>query len=97
MTNFISEIAGICKLPFSEILKDFKIIQLGKKAIYICNYKKIIDYSSEKVVLKIQGNTLEIGGKDLFISQINRGEIIIKGDIYNVGLGVIYEKDKDKK
>ncbi|MGN0961832.1 MAG: YabP/YqfC family sporulation protein [Christensenellales bacterium] len=94
MDNYLNEICDICKLPFNEINQDFKVIQLGTKAIYVCNFKKIIDYSIGKVVLKIQKGTLEIIGNDLYISQINKSEIIIKGFIESFGVGVIDEKKK---
>jgi len=92
MENYIKEVVEICKLPFEEIGKDYKVILIGGKAIYICNYKKIIDYSLNKVVLKITNNTLEISGDNLEINQINKGEIIISGKIYSFGLGVVGEK-----
>lgn len=92
MENYIKEIIDVCKLPFGEIYNEFKVIQIGEGVIYICNYKKIIDYSPQKIVLKVKNNTLEIAGSDMFISQINKGEIIIKGCIQSCGLGVIHEK-----
>lgn len=96
MNNYINELASVCKLPFNEVLNDFKIIQIGSRVIYVSNYIKIIDYSVEKVVLKIKNNTFEINGSDLFISQINKKEIVIKGNISSCGLGVINEKKSTK-
>lgn len=92
MENYIKEILSICKLPYSEIGGDYKVINIGGKAIYICNFKKIIDYSSIRVVLKIKNNTLEIGGENLVINQINKGEILISGIINSCNLGVVGEK-----
>lgn len=94
MNNYIKELASICKLPFNEISRDFKIIQLGSKSIYVSNYIKIIDYSTEKLVLKVKNNTLEIVGSNLFISQIDKSEIVVKGNINSssLGAGVINEK-----
>lgn len=95
MNNYIKELASICKLPFNEISKDFKVIQLGTKSIYVSNYIKIIDYSTEKLVLKVKNNSLEIIGTDLFISQINKSEIVVKGNInsFSLGMGVANEKN----
>ena len=92
MENYIKEIVGICKLPFDEINKTFKVIQLGTRGIYVCNFKKIIDYTHERVVLKVVNDTLEIGGENLSISKINKGEIVIVGKIHSVGLGNVNEK-----
>lgn len=93
MDNFVKEILNTCKLPFEEVSKDFKVIQLGRKVIYICNYQKILDYSCEKVVLKLSKGKLSVLGEDLYISQINKKEIIIKGLILSFGM-VVDEKNK---
>lgn len=87
MNNFIQEISDIVKLPFNEINKDFKIIMLSNKVLYVCNYIKILDYSCEKLVLKVHKNYLEISGNGLYISQINRNEIVIKGVINSYSFG----------
>ena len=94
MNNFFKEIVGIAKLPFNEILKDFKVIMISNKVIYVSNYIKILDYSTEKVVLKVHNNILEIQGDNLFISQINKSEIVIKGIIDAYFLGVNDAKNK---
>ena len=94
MENYISEIASICKLPFKEIIDDFKIIQIGSRMIHVSNYKKIITYTTEQVILKIKKNTLEINGSELVLAMINKCEIIIKGNINSIALGVVNEKGK---
>ncbi|MBQ7351896.1 MAG: YabP/YqfC family sporulation protein [Clostridia bacterium] len=88
MENYIQELSKICKLSFDEVTKNFKIIQLGSYGVYVCNYLKLLDYSSEKIVLKIKHNILEIVGEDLLIAQINKGEIVIRGKIFSTGLGL---------
>lgn len=87
MNNFLEELSNIVKLPFNEISKDFKIIMIGNKILYISNYIKILDYSSEKLSLKVYKNYLEISGSNLIISQINKGEIVIKGNIIAYSFG----------
>lgn len=95
MDNYIEELVGIARLPFNEIMKDVKVILVSNKIMYVCNYIKILDYSKERLVIKIPKNTLEVSGEDLYISQINKGEIVIKGKIFNFGFGdVINEKNK---
>ena len=86
MDNFIKEISDIVKLPFNEIMKDFKLMMLSNKTIYISNFIKILDYSDEKLVLKVNRNVLEVVGKDLYISQMNKNEIIVKGNIFSCSL-----------
>ena len=96
MDNYIDEMASICTLPFEEVSKSFKLIWFGCNGLYVSNFKKIIDYRKEMVVLKITNNNLEISGEDLNISLINKGEIIIKGNIASVSIGVSNEKKKIK-
>ena len=92
MENYINEIAEICKLPFDEVLHTFKMIWLGRNGLCVTNYKKIIDYSSEKIILKVDKDFLEIGGNSLMISQLNKGEIVIAGKINSIVLGGANEK-----
>lgn len=92
MENYLSEIIHICKLPLEELIKDFKAVQIGRRAIYICNYNRIIDYSLNKIVLKSHENTLEVSGDNLQISQLNKKEIVIRGDIYFFGTGVVNDE-----
>ena len=94
MNNFFREIVSVAKLPFNEILKDFKVIMISNKVIYVSNYIKILDYSTQKIILKVHNNILEIQGDDLFISQINKSEIVIKGIIDAYFLGVNNAKNK---
>ena len=81
MDNYFNEIIGAVKLPFNEINKDTKIMLVGNKVLYVSNYIKILDYSTERIVVKVYKNILEILGQNISISQINRGEMIIKGTL----------------
>lgn len=89
MINYIREIVGVCKLPFDEIIKEYKIIQLGSRIIYISNFIKIIDYSDERLVLKVKNGLLEIKANNLKIQQLNKGEIVLKGKIYSYSLEMV--------
>lgn len=94
MNNYVEEIINICKLPFDEIGHDFKVVFIGGKVIHICNFKKLIDYCDKKVVLKLKKDILEIGGDSLTIKQINKGEIVVSGEISSFVMGVSGEKKK---
>jgi len=93
MDNYLNEICDICKLPFNEIINDYKVTQIGNKAIVVYNFIKILDYSDEKISLKVKGDIFTIIGVNLYISQINKNEIIIKGKICSCGIEV---KENDK-
>ena len=92
MDNLINEICQICKLPFNEISTDYKLIQLSNKLVFVYNYIKMIGYSDEKISLKVKKEILEIIGTNLVIAQINKREIIIKGNILSCGVGIKNDK-----
>jgi sporulation protein YqfC len=94
LENYIKELINVCKLPFDEITKNFKLIWFGNNGLYVSNFKKIIDYRQESIVLSIKNNTLEIKGSELKISQINKGEMVVIGKINYVALGVNNEVKK---
>ena len=93
MNNLISELIDIAKLPFNEISKDFKIIMISNKLLYISNFAKILDYTNQKIVIKAnKKQNIVITGDDLKICQINKKELAIKGIILFCDLGDINEK-----
>ena len=96
MNNFLQELSEIIRLPFNEINKDFKLIMISNQIVYISNYIKIIDYTSERLVLKIYKNIIEISGSNLYISQINKNEIVLKGNIISYCYGGKHEKNENK-
>lgn len=82
MDNYEEELSNIAKLPFNEITSDYKIIILSNKVLYLCNFIKILDYSDAKIAIKVKKNkSLTIEGDNLYICQINKREIVIKGNI----------------
>ena len=98
MKGFISEISEITGLPFEEIKKDFRIVQVGSKSIHIMNYSKILSYSNEQLILKIPNNKLEISGYNFEIKELNRREILLKGIVNSVMLSrpIVPAKIKEK-
>lgn len=95
MNNLIEELLDIVKLPFNEISNDFKLVILSNKVLNISNFLKILDYSNEKIVIKVKKTKIiAIIGENLQICQINKKELIIKGHICSIELGDIDEKTK---
>ena len=87
MENYINEIIEICKLPLNEICDDFKIICVKNKIVYICNFKKILDYTHERIIVKTNKNNLTVSGENLEIKQMNKGEIVLTGEIVDISFG----------
>ena len=94
MDNYIEELINVAKLPFNEIVNDSKLLLISNKAFYLSNYKKLLDYSTSKIAVKIKKGTITIIGENLEIQQINKGEIIIKGSVYSINFGDIINEGK---
>ncbi len=93
MNNLLNELSQIAKLPFNEIMNDYKFVIISDKILHLSNFIKILDYTSDCVKVLVKKNkSIEIVGENLHISQINKQEIIIKGKILNLGLGAKSEK-----
>lgn len=60
-------------------------ISFFKDSIYIYNYERIINLSENKITLKIENFTIDIIGNNLKITQMNNIELLIEGNIKNIG------------
>ena len=94
MNNYFEEIINICKIPINEITNELKVIMVGNRIIYISNFKKIIEYGSNKISLKTKHSNYDIVGNELVIAQINKSELVIKGNINACGVNLNYENKK---
>lgn len=92
MVNFLEEIVNICGLPYNELNNCHKIIQVGNKILYISNFIRIVDYSDKRLVLKVKKDLIEVVGQNLEIRLLNKGEVIVTGDILFSKFGEMNEK-----
>ena len=60
-------------------------ISFFEDSIYIYNYESIINLSENKITLKIENFTIDIIGNNLKITQMNNIELLIEGNIKNIG------------
>ena len=60
-------------------------ISFFEDSIYIYNYESIINLSENKITLKIEDFTIDIIGNNLKITQMNNIELLIEGNIKNIG------------
>lgn len=78
------KIADKLDLPKDLILGAMNIHLTGNYEVYVENYKAIINYSSENIILKGRNNTVCIKGKRLCIDNFSKTDMIIKGYILEV-------------
>lgn len=68
-----------------DISLDLPHITLSaNREMYIENYKSLILYESEKIIVGSRKYELEIRGKNLQIKQIRRDDILIFGEILHI-------------
>ncbi|MDD3222944.1 MAG: hypothetical protein EOM34_09530 [Clostridia bacterium] len=68
-----------------EIIQDIPVLYvLGQKEIKIMNYKKILHYSPEEMVLLLNANRLIVSGEALNIDYFNEDEICIRGHVISI-------------
>ena len=54
--------------------------------IHVFNYVELVSLTSKLIILKMDKFNLEIKGDNLFITKMEKREILIKGSILNVGM-----------
>ena len=57
---------------------------VGQKRLVIQNYKKILSYNLEEIILLADQSRIHIRGKDLNIDYFDSDEILIKGRIQSI-------------
>ena len=83
MFGFLKEICDIVDLPYDELSSNIKI-HWFQNTIVLNDFKKMINYSNEEVVVLTRDNRLNILGKDIKIVQFSKSELVLKGKFQNV-------------
>lgn len=66
--NQTNEITKKLKLPYENIFDDIVICMTGDSSIFVENYKGVLEYSSECIVLRGRKQEIKICGEHIFIS-----------------------------
>ena len=83
-TTFSQQIMNTCQLP-KDVLEGAAIISMtGNTEILIENFKNIIKYQTDLVVLQCKKNQIQMTGKKLEIERYTNEEIKIKGYISEI-------------
>ena len=65
------------------------LINIYDNFIHVFNYKELENLNDSKITLRLNNFKVELKGSELFIIKMNKNELLIKGEILNLGL--IYE------
>ncbi|HEY8422687.1 MAG TPA: sporulation protein YqfC [Thermoclostridium sp.] len=78
------KVARMLEIP-EEIVSDRpKITTVGRKEVFIENYRGIIEFTNEIVRINSNYGIITITGKNMKIREITNEDIIITGDIDNI-------------
>lgn len=78
------KVAKILEIP-EEIVSDRpKITTVGRKEVFVENYRGIIEFTNEIVRINSNYGIITITGKNMKIREITNEDIIIIGDIDNI-------------
>ena len=82
----------------SDFLYDKNyFINIFDNSIHIYRYLELSKLSSQEIILKMEGFTLNIDGENLFIKQMNKDEILINGQIDNIGLSYVWCSNQNRR
>ena len=73
-------VADVLELP-SEVAMDLPKITLAGQMLLVENHKGIIEYSREKIRLRVGGGWLEISGQGMVLKALRNEELAIGGKI----------------
>ena len=81
------------ELSVAKDLANFKIL-LCDNCIWITNYIKIMEYSTEIIRLKVKNNVLVIEGVEIQIKMLDKKELVLSGKINNIFLEKPYKVEQ---
>lgn len=96
-------ICDFCDIPKDTISGYIKLSLTGNKMLLAENYKGLLKYTQELILLNAKTGHVQITGKNLLITRIEEAFLFIEGDILNINFlpwkkeQNITKKNKQKK
>ena len=72
------------KLPAEAVLKDTLVTIVGNSEVWIENYKALLEYKEEQVLLQASHHVIKIDGSRLLISHYMEEHMMICGKIRSI-------------
>ena len=82
--TFSQQIIETCQLPKDVLTGAAVISMVGNTEILIENFKNIIKYQSDVIILQCKKNQMQLTGKNMNIEVFTKEEIKIKGHISEI-------------
>ncbi len=84
MFSFFSEVAEMSGLPLEILTNGFRVINFSNKAVYIENFKSILQFQTTEIGLKMKKGMMKVLGQDLVIKNLNENTVLVVGKIEKV-------------
>ncbi|NLM11423.1 MAG: sporulation protein YqfC [Clostridiaceae bacterium] len=78
------KVAKMLEIPEEVVSDRPKITTVGRKEVFVENYRGIIEFTNEIVRINSNYGIITISGKNMKIREITNEDIIIIGDIDNI-------------
>lgn len=78
------KVARLLEIPQDVVSDRPKITTVGRKEVFVENYRGIIEFNNEIVRINSNHGVIRITGKNMRIREITSEDIIICGDIDNI-------------
>ena len=65
-------------------IDDYRYYNLGGKAVYVENFKRINTFSNSEIILKLKKGMIKILGENLYIKELNKNSLLVWGTIKGV-------------
>ena len=78
------KVAKMLEIPEEVVSDRPKITTVGRKEVFIENYRGIIEFTNEIVRINSNYGIITISGKNMKIREITNEDMIITGDIDNI-------------
>ncbi len=80
--SIISEVFS--SLDIGCVADSYRYYNLGGKAVYVENFKRINTFSSSEIILKLKQGMIKIFGENLYIKELNKNSLLVWGIIKGV-------------
>lgn len=84
MFNFFEEISNLTGLPFDDLSKGFRVINISNRAVYVEGFTGLIDTESGEMNIKLKKGVIKLCGKNLKIKNLNLDSLLVVGEIHSV-------------
>ncbi len=82
--SFRQRFAQFFMIPQDLICKEPMVTMLGRQWVRIENYENLVEYQTDKIVVRVSGRKLEVLGTGLEIISYTNDEMYITGEIVGV-------------